>query len=148
MHEAPGLLGHLQQSLEALPPDGQAPSWGTLHELAREYDLARAEELAGRFDAAYRGFREVSREPVAGSLPRLALAGLRRIALAAQGALFEARDRARADPAAAEAALAGSLARFAGTPYERDLAAVREHLRSYRSFPELSGAAADPSAQE
>jgi hypothetical protein len=139
LHEAPGFAGHLRHGLEELPKQGEAPSWSALHELARDYDGARADETAGRFAGAYRAFLELSREPVTGSLPRLALAGLERIARAAQSSLFAARERARDDPHAAEAVLAGSLASFAGTPYEQDLARVREHLRAHGTFPEIQG---------
>jgi hypothetical protein len=64
---------------------------------------------------------------------------LTRIGQGARQALVRARDLARSPPGA-DAALADldeTIRRYAGTPYEADLLAVRDYLEKTKRFPDI-----------
>ncbi len=119
---------------------GPSPlTWEKVHELLRR--LADAESAEGRGDlaAADAGFRALAAD--VGGLPcgLRARAGLARLGAAARHALLAARDAAaRDDLPAARRMLEDAAARFAGTPYAADLAAVRARLAATSRFPDIA----------
>jgi hypothetical protein len=131
-------LESLHDGLEKSDATGEQPPWDRLRLAASAFGAARAAELDGRLAEAERQYRALAEEAgTPAPIVERAQAGRQRIGADARDLLLEARTRALVDVRAAEALLAGALARFEGTSYSLDLSAVLARLRREGRFPAL-----------
>jgi Thioredoxin-like len=139
----PGLLcppTFMPRADESLRLAGEAThTWKEVNTLVAALLAAIEDENGGWLGDAHGGYYTLLAENPTGPIRVEAEQGLRRIAQRARVALLGARDLSESEAGvqAALAALETEIVTFAGTPYAKDLAAVRRSIEAHSRFPDL-----------